>query len=166
MNFNFQESLAKGQESASLVMKNQSEVEDVYNELTKALTEHLGFEVHLYDRKEYKGVDSQNSLLALGAVINAWATPERVATGYNILSLGIDVSDIPNVDIFKYKESDDVYPITVLFNRDKVICYNQDEFATAINKALENSRLNLELIDFKHRVDEHLKSASESDEID
>ncbi|HHY0465103.1 TPA: hypothetical protein ACVU43_002067 [Vibrio parahaemolyticus] len=164
MNFNFKESLAQGQANASVVKKNQSELNEIYNELTETLSEHFGFEVSLYDRPEYKGVDSANSLAALGAAFQAWANPERVATGYTILSLGTDKANVDKVTLFRYKEGDDVYPVTVLLNRDKVLCYSQNEFADTINKALLNSRLNLELIDFQTKVQEALSESSEDSE--
>ncbi|EOW9298801.1 hypothetical protein ACN25S_003149 [Vibrio cholerae] len=160
MSFNFKESLAKGQASASLVKKNQRELDDLYDELTKTLSEHLGFEVNLYDSPEYKGVDSSNSIAASVALFNAWATPERVATGYTILLLGAKDTSVDKVTLFKYKESDDVYPVTVLINKDKILCYSQEEYAAAISKVLENSRLNLELIEFKSKVEQALQESS------
>lgn len=164
MSFNFKESLAKGQASASLVKKSQRELEDIYNELTKTLSEHFGFKVSLYDQPEYKGMNSGNSITALGAAFNALVDPKRVATGYTILSLGAEGTNISKVTLFRYKESDDVYPVTVLINKDKILCYNQEEYATSINKALENSRLNLELIDFKSKVEQALQESSEDSE--
>ncbi|MBE4599054.1 hypothetical protein [Vibrio navarrensis] len=164
MSFNFKESLAKGQASASLVKKNKRELEVLYDELTKTLSEYLGFEVRLYYSPENKGVDTSNSIAASVALINALATPERLATGYTILLLGAEGTSVDKVTLFKYKESDDVYPVTVLINKDKMLCYSQEEYAAAISKVLENSRLNLELIDFKSKVERALQESSEDSE--
>lgn len=164
MNFNFKESLVKGQASASLVQKNQKELNEIYNELTKTLSDHFGFEVSLEHRLEYKGMESGNSIVALGAAFNAWVDPKKVATGYTVLSLVSKETDSSKVSMFRYKESDDVYPVTVLINKDKILCYNQEEFAHSINKALENPRLNLELMDFKSQVEEALKEGTEDSE--
>lgn len=164
MSFNFKESLVKGQASASLVKKNQRELDDIYNELTKTLSEHFGFEVRLYDMPEYKGLGLSNSIAALGAAFQAWNNPESVATGYTILLLGAEDTNVDKVTLFRYKESDDVYPVTVLINKDKILCYNQEEYAAAINKALENPRLNLELIEFKAKVEQALQASSEDSE--
>ncbi|OOE84206.1 hypothetical protein BZG73_10075 [Salinivibrio siamensis] len=163
MSFKFQESLIKGQEGASLVNKNKKELKEIYTELTNALSEHFGFEVELTPRKEFRDVDSSNTLRALGAAINAWANPEKVATGYTILSLGVEGDSVNKLTLFKYKESDDVYPVTVLFNKDKFLCYDQEEFADAVKKVLENSRLNLELINFKSSVERAKQESSASE---
>lgn len=154
MSFNFKESLSKGQNSASLVRKSKNELDKIYTELTSAFSEYFGFDVNLYEGADYKGVNSNNPLTALGATFSAWAQPERVATGYTILLLGKEKTEIDNVTLFKYKEADDVYPVTILFNKDKILCYNQDEFADAVKRVLENPRLNLELIDFKKKVED------------
>ena len=160
MSFNFKESLAKGQASASLVKKNQREVEEIYHELAKTLSEYLELEVNLYDRPEYKGFDSSNTIAKSVALMNAWATPERVTTGYTILLLGAENVSVNKVTLFKYKESDDVYPITVIVNKDKMLCYSQEDYAAAISKILENPILNLNLIEFKSKVDHALQESS------
>lgn len=164
MSFNFKESLSKGQNSASLVRKNKNELDKIYTELTSAFSEYFGFDVNLYDRIDYKGVNSNNPITMLSLALGTGAQPERVATGYTILLLSKENMKIDNVTLFKYKEADDVYPITILFNKDKILCYNQDEFADAVKIVLENPRLNLELIDFKKKV-EDIMEVNVSDDV-
>ena len=153
MSFNFKESLSKGQNSASLVIKNQNELKTIYTELASVFSENFGFKVNLYDLVDYKGADSTNSLAQLAVSISIWNNPEKIATGYTKLVLGIEDTKVNRVTLFKYKEADDVYPITVLFNKNKTLCYSQNEFADVIKTIIENPRLNLDLIEFKNRVE-------------
>lgn len=162
MSFNFKESLAKGQASASLVKKNKRELDDLYDELINTLSEYLGFEVNLYHSPEYKYVDSSQYIAASTRLFdaNALAALERGVTGYTILRLEAQDTSVDKITLFKYKESDDVYPVTVLINKDKMLCYSQEEYADAISKVLENSRLNLELMEFKSKVEQALQESS------
>ncbi|OOE39384.1 hypothetical protein [Salinivibrio kushneri] len=162
MNFNFKESLAKGQASAYIVEKNHREVKTIYNELINTLSEYFEFEVELHLAPEYKGMDSVSSIAAIGSAFQALVNPERVSTGYTMLMLGAKEADVNKVTLLRYQESDDVYPITVLINKDKILCYNQEEYAAAISKALESSKINLELIGFKNQVEQALQESSKS----
>lgn len=153
MSFNFKESLSKGQNGASIVIKNQNELKVIYTELASVFSENFGFKVNLYDQVDYKGVDSTNSFSQLAVSLSIWNDPEKNATGYTKLVLGIEDTKVNKVTLFKYKEADDVYPITVLFNKNKTLCYSQDEFVDVIKTIIENPRLNLELIEFKKRVE-------------
>jgi len=150
MSFNFDELLQQGKGAAENVLKNKREIKEVLNDLENSLSQFLEMPIKF---KEYIGyVKGDNDPFM--RIASSFKPREK--TGYNevhIVSEQVDLSK----EVFQLKRSDDVYPITIVRDRNHTVADDQKEFASAIGQVVSNSQFHLQLNSFKRQVEEKLK---------
>ncbi len=150
MSFKFDELLQQGKGAAENVLKNKSEIKEVLKDLENSLSQFLETPIKF---KEYIGYVKQDND-PFRRIANPFIPREK--TGYNevhIVSEEVEFSK----EVFQLKRSDDVYPITIVRERNHSIADDQSEFASAIGQIVSSSQFHLQLNSFKRKVEEKLK---------
>jgi hypothetical protein len=150
MSFNFDELLEQGKGAAEDVIKNRKEIKDVFNDLQDSLSKFLEIPIKFEERIEYVG----DKLDAISRLALQFKPKEK--TGFNVVNIVSEEVGISRV-VFKLKRSDDVYPITIVRDRNHSVADNQSEFASSIGQIASNSQFHLQLRSFKRQVEEKLK---------
>jgi len=150
MSFNFDELLQQGKGAAENVLKNKREIKEVLTDLENSLSQFLETPIKF---KEYIGYVKQDND-PFRRITSSFIPREK--TGYNevhIVSEEVELSK----EVFQLKRSDDVYPITIVRDRNHSVADDQNEFAMAIGQIASNSQFHLQLNSFKRQVKEKLK---------
>lgn len=150
MSFNFDKLLEQGKGAAEDVIKNRKEVTDVLNDLQGSLSQFLGIPVKFEERIEYVE-DNLDPISRLGLQYKP-----KEKTGFNVVNIVSEEVGISR-EVFKLKPSDDVYPVTIVRDRNHSVADNQSEFASSIGQIASNSQFHLQLRSFKRQVEEKLK---------
>lgn len=148
MSFNFDEFLQIGKTAAENVSKNNNEVTAVLADLKHSLSTFLGIDIEFDERIEYELPDR------FKMVINPFLPKEK--TGFRALYITTP-GTAAEIELFKLKRSQEVYPITIAMDQNRVVADDQDEFANAVGQLVSNSQFHLHLNSFKRKVDDELK---------
>ncbi|MEW6989641.1 hypothetical protein AADZ91_03035 [Colwelliaceae bacterium 6441] len=150
MNFNFDELLQQGKGAAENVLKNKREIKAVLKDLENSLSQFLEMPIKFEEYIGYVKNDNDPFTRLAGSF------KPREKTGFNevhIVSEQVDFSK----EVFQLKRSDDVYPITIVRDRNHSVADDQSEFASAVGQIVSNSQFHLQLNSFKRQVEEKLK---------
>lgn len=150
MSFNFDELLQQGKGAAENVIQNRREIKAVLNDLQSSLSQFLEIPIKLEEYIEYV----QNDLEPLARISLQFKPKEK--TGFNVVRIVSEQVDCSK-EVFKIKRSDDVYPITIVRDRNHSVADDQSEFASSIGQIVSNSQFHLQLNSFKREVEEKLK---------
>jgi hypothetical protein len=150
MSFNFDELLKQGKGAAENVIQNKKEIKAVLNDLQSSLSQFLEIPIKFEEYIEYVKKDS-NPL----TIMNLQFKP-REKTGFNVVHI-VSEQVKCSKEVFKIKRSDDVYPITIVRDRNHSVADDQSEFASSIGQIVSNSQFHLQLNSFKREVEEKLK---------
>lgn len=152
MSFNFDELLQQGKGAAENVIQNRREIKAVLNDLQSSLSQFLEMPIKFEEYIEYVENDSD----PLGIARLAFQFKPKEKTGFNVVHIVSEQVEFSK-EVFKLKRSDDVYPITIVRERNHSIADDQSEFASAIGQIVANSQFHLQLNSFKRQVEEKLK---------
>lgn len=152
MSFDFDGLLQKGKGAAEDVIKNSKEVKAVLQDLENSLSKFLDLPLELVEYVEY--VEEELSI----KFANPFKPKEK--TGFDVVLIVSKQVDVRR-EVFKLKRSDDIYPVTVVRERNHSVASNQDEFAASIGGIASNSQFHLQLKSFKRQVEDKLKEKSQ-----
>lgn len=155
MAYNFDDLLQQGKGAADNVLQNKKEVKEVLKDLETSLNKFLKIPIKL---KEYTGYVKED-LDPILRISNPFKPKEK--TGYNEVHIVHEQLGLSK-EVFQLKRSDDVYPITVVRERNHSVADDQNEFANAIGLIASNSQFHLQLNSFKRQVEEKLKENSKN----
>lgn len=149
MAFNFDEMLQQGKGAAENVIKNQKEIKEVLEDLENSLSQFLGMPIKL---EEYIGYvkNDDDPFVYMAKILKP-----REKTGYDEVHISSEQVDLTK-EIFQLKYSDDIYPVTIVRDRNHSVADNQSEFVSAIGQIVSNSQFHLQLNSFKRQVKEKL----------
>jgi hypothetical protein len=150
MSFNFDELLQQGKGAAENVLKNKREIKEVLTDLENSLSQFLEIPIKFVEYIGYVKNDDD----AFMRMTNAFKPKEK--TGYNEVHIASKQVEFSK-EVFQLKRSDDVYPITIVRERNHSVADDQSEFASAIGQIVSNSQFHLQLNSFKRQVEEKLK---------
>lgn len=146
MEFNFEDLLKQGHEAAEIVIRNNSEIDEIFKSLAHSISNFIEIKVSLIEEKEYEFDEkSRNKLMS------TFIVPSKVATGYNLVSI-INPETNVSKSLFSIKRSGDGYPITVVFGKANFIAETQDELRSTIGLVISKPEINLALRSFKRDV--------------
>jgi hypothetical protein len=150
MAFKFDELLEQGKGAAENVLKNKKQIREVLDDLEVSLSRFLEMPVKF---KEYTGYakGDEDPFIRMA---NSLKPKEK--TGYNEVHI-VHQQTGASKEVFQLKRSDDIYPITVVRERNHSVADDQNEFASAIGQIISNSQFHLQLKSFKRGVEEKLK---------
>lgn len=150
MSFNFDDLLKQGKGAAENVIQNRKEIKAVLDDLQSSLSQFLEIPIKIEEYIEY--VEQNPASLAVMAL----QLKQREKTGFNVVHIVSEQVECSK-EVFKIKRSDDVYPITIVRDRNHSVADDQSEFASSIGQVVSNSQFHLQLNSFKREVEEKLK---------
>tara|TARA_Y100000052_G_scaffold21286_1_gene21387 strand:+ start:2180 stop:2671 length:492 start_codon:yes stop_codon:yes gene_type:complete len=148
MSFNFDAILQQGKVAAENVKKNRAQIKEVLSDLEESLKRFLDVDLKHEQRIEY--LQNQDPMLALTNMLK----PTEI-TGYKLLYIKNKKSD-EDLFLFKIKFSEDIYPVTIVREKNHIVADDQNEFADAVGQIMSSSQLHLKLGSFRRRVDEKI----------
>lgn len=149
MSFNFNELLLQGKSAAEDVIQNRKEIKSVISELQNSLSSFLEMPIRLVERIEYIQNDSD-----IMTKLSFQIKPKE-KTGFNLIYIVNEDVDLSK-EVFKIKRSDDVYPVTIVRDRNHSVADDKSEFASALGQIASSSQFHLQLNAFKREVEEKL----------
>lgn len=149
MSFNFENLLNQGKESANLVIKNNSEIEQVIDAFRSSLASFLELNINFTEEIEY---EDDTNILATQMRLASLFEP-RKKTGYSYICIKHNETGITR-RLIKIQRSNDGYPISVVIDKSHYISDNQEELAHALGAIASNSQTHLTLRAFQRMVEE------------
>ncbi|WP_367107521.1 hypothetical protein [uncultured Psychrobacter sp.] len=152
MAFNFDKLLQQGKGAAENVVKNQKEIKEVLEDLENSLGQFLEIPIKL---EEYIGYvkNEEDPFVYIAKMLKP-----REKTGYDEVHISSEQVNLTK-EIFQLKYSDDIYPVTIVRDRNHSVADNQSEFAAAIGQIVSNPQFHLQLNSFKRQVEEKLQES-------
>lgn len=150
MPINFEDLLNLGKESADLVIRNNSEIDETIESFRASLSTFLNLNINFTEEIEYE--DDTNSFAARIRITNNLFEP-RKKTGYSYICIQHTETGVTR-RLIKIQRSNDGYPITVIIDKSHYINDNQEEFARALGAIASNSQTHLTLRSFQRMVEE------------
>ena len=155
MSFNFDSLLTQGKEAAENVLRNQSEINAVFSNLEKSLSNFLSIDIYFEERPEYKHIGKPSFFEPLSEL----STP-REKTEFNLVYIKRTNSHLEKA-IFKIKHSDLGYPVTLVKGKQHYVCSNKSELEESLGDIVANPQLHLTLKSFiSNAKEEDNKKAS------
>jgi hypothetical protein len=151
MHINFIDLLQQGKDAAENVIQNKKEIKSVLSDLEGSLSQFLEIPIKLEQHIEYVEYAELDQLSRL-----ALQFKPKEKTGFNVVRIVNKQTELSN-EVFKLKHSDDVYPVTIVRERNHSVADNQSEFASAIGQIVSGSQFHLQLNSFKRMVEVSLK---------
>ncbi|MEZ9340315.1 hypothetical protein AB4176_20915 [Vibrio splendidus] len=157
--FNFNDKLLEGAHAREQAVEYREQIVAVYSELAKTLSDYLTFKVEFYESPEYENESSFSSALLAGSAalsvgglgLGLGRNTEKDKTGYKLVYLRTADRKHRTGHLFKTKEPDDGYPITIKYQKTERFCYNQSELAEALSDLLSTVFFHDELQKLKEK---------------
>jgi hypothetical protein len=153
MTYNFDELLLQGKSAAENVVQNRSEIEAVLDQLQRSLSQFLSIPIKFDETIEY--VQDPDPLSNLIIQLRP-----KEKTGFNIVCIHNEETKYSK-GMFKIKLSDDVYPVTLVREKNRYVADNKSEFEAALGEIVSNSQFHLKLNSFRKKVEEILAQKTE-----
>jgi hypothetical protein len=148
MSFNFDDLLNQGKEAADNVIQNEKEVDAVLKDLKVSLSKFLNFDISFQKRTEYKERGLADHFLSAANMLK----PKEL-TGYDLFYIENVQFGVEKL-FFKIKISNDIYPVSIVFNKNEFVSDNQEELAASIGEVVSNSQTHLMFNSFVREVNE------------
>ena len=147
MDLNFDELLNQGQGAAENVLKNRKEIKSVLHDLQNSLSKFLSMSIELKESIEFVEENS-NSITRLAIQFKP-----KEKTGFNVVSIVSKEVDYSQ-ELFKIRRSDEVYPITLVRDREHMVADDQTEFSSSIGQIVSKAQFHFKLKSFKKKVEQ------------
>ncbi|REG86730.1 hypothetical protein [Marinomonas pollencensis] len=148
--FDFSDSLSDGKDKADELLSLKEGFNSVFSTLQENLSSFIERDVKLEHYHEVEGGDLSPFMAATVQIGMLYGNNKDIKkrTGYFEVRLTEKGSDNPYKVLFKYKESSNVYPINIVFQRNEMVCSNQVELIDVMKEIVSSGHFNLRIREF------------------